>query len=185
MEIDKRRLIRSILRDLGERELALVKKSIGSKTLRSAIRLIIHESEERGALFIPHYWAIWYHDGRGSVSPVSARKLVFFDDPNDDPRLRGGRPVRESQVRRLTKEQYEEGLRRNRLRPAGSRPFMYVVDSVGPAAPRPFFDRLAEGAEQRAAPVVKREFERELLRWIDSDPDVKSETRIADIGFGF
>ncbi len=183
-KIDKRRLIRNILEDLGERELALVKKSIGSKTLRAAITLIINESEERGALFIPHYWAIWYHDGRGSVSPVSARKLVFFDDPKDDPRIRNGRPVRESQVRRLTKKQYDEGLRRNRLRPKGARPFMYVVDSVGPAAPRPFFTKLAEGAERRAAPIVEREFEKELLRWIDSDPDTKSETRIADLGFG-
>lgn len=182
--IDKRKLIRRILEDLGQQELARVRKSIGSRTLRAAIRLIINESEERGDLFIPHYWAVWYHDGRGSVSPVNARKLVFFDDPNDDPRIKNGRPVRESQVRRLTKEQYQEGLRRNRLRPPGSRPFMYVVDSVGPAAPRPFFNQLSEGAAQRAEGVVFREFERELLTWIDSDPATKSETRIAELGFG-
>lgn len=184
MELDKRRLIRRILEDLGGRELARVRGAIGSKTLKAAIRLIINESEERGDLFIPHYWAIWYHDGRGSVSPVNARKLVFFDDPSNDPRIKNGRPVTESQVRRLTKAQYDEGLKQNRLRPPGSRPFMYVVDSVGPAAPRPFFNQLAKGAEQRAAPVVERAFERELLNWIDTDPDVKSETIITDIGFG-
>lgn len=182
--IDKRRLVRNILEDFGQRELALVRKSIGSSTLRAALRLIINESEMRGDLFIPHYWAIWYHDGRGPVQPKTARKLVFFDDPANDPRLKGGRPVRESQVKRLTKEQYQEGLRRNRLRPPGSRPFMYVVDSVGPAAPRPFFDRLSQGAAQRADAIVRREFERELLRAIDDDPDTRSETRIADLGFG-
>ncbi len=184
MEIDKRRLTRRILEDLGQQELARVKGLIGSTTLRNAIRLIITESEDRGDLFIPHYWAIWYHDGRGSVSPVTARKLVFFDDPRDDPRIKGGRPVKESQVRRLTRAQYQEGLRRNRLRPPGSRPFMYVVDSVGPSRPQPFFTQLAEGAAERAAPVVEREFERELLSWIDNDPDTRSETRIADFGLG-
>ena len=184
--LDKRKLIRRILTDLGERELRLVRKSIGSRTLRAAIRLIISESEDRADLFIPHYWAIYYHDGRGSVSPVSARKLVFFDNPSDDPRLKGRkRPVRESEVRRLTKRQYEDGLRQNQVRARlGLRPFMWVVDSVGPAAPRPFFDQLAKGAAQRADPVVLKQFERELLSWIDRDPATKSETRITDIGFG-
>jgi hypothetical protein len=183
--LDPKRIIRRVLEELGERELRLVRKSVGSKTLRAAMRLIINESEERADLFVPHYWAIYYHDGRGSVHPVNARKLVFFDDPSDDPRIKGGRPVRESDVKRLTKEQYREGLRRNRERAMrGGRPFMYVVDSVGPSRPRPFFDKLSEGAAQRAAPIVHREFERELLRWIDSDPATKSETRITELGFG-
>jgi hypothetical protein len=178
-------VIEKVLRQLGNAELRRVKGMIGSKTLRAAITLIIDESKQRADLFIPHYWAIWYHDGRGRVSPVNARKLVFFDDPNDDPRIQGGRPVTESQVRRLTKEQYREGLRRNQERAAaGRRPFMYVVDSVGPAAPRPFFKKLEQGAADRADVIVAREFERELLAWIDKDKDVKSETRIADFGFG-
>ena len=182
---DSKAIIRRILRDLGERELRLVKKSIGSKTLRAAIRLVINESEERADLFIPHYWAIYYHDGRGAFGPDTARKLVFFDDPNDDPRIKGGRPVRESDVRRLTRDQYREGLRRNQERAArGGRPFMYVVDSVGPSRPRPFFDQLERGAARRADNVVSRAFERELIDWIESDPDTKSETRITDIGFG-
>ena len=175
--IDPKKIIRRILQDLGARELRLVKKSIGSKTLRAAIRLVINESEERADLFIPHYWAIYYHDGRGAFGPDTARKLVFFDDPNDDPRIKGGRPVRESDVRRLTKDQYREGLRRNQERASrGGRPFMYVVDSVGPSRPRPFFDKLEAGAAARADAVV--------LAGLDSDPDTKSETRIADLGFG-
>jgi hypothetical protein len=184
--LDANRVIRRVLAELGERELRLVRKAVGSRTLRAAMTLIIDESEQRADLFIPHYWAIWYHDGRGSVSPVSARKLVFFDNHHDDPRLRGGkRPVRESEVKRLTKQQYEAGLRENQNRARlGLRPFMWVVDSVGPAAPRPFFDQLSKDAARRAEPIVTREFERELLDWIDRDPDTKSETRITDIGFG-
>lgn len=185
--LDSRKIIRLVLEDLGQRELAKVRKIIGSRTLRAAIRLIINESEERGDLFIPHYWAIWYHDGRGSVSPVNARKLVFFDNPSDDPRLRGRkRPVRESDVNRLTRRQYEDGLRVNRDRARlGLRPFMFVVDSVGPSKPFPFFNQLQEGAKERADVVAFKVFERELLSWIDRDPATKSETRIAELGFGF
>lgn len=186
---DAKAIIRTILQDLGEQELALVRKSIGSRTLRAAVRLIIDESEQRASLFIPHYWAIWYHDGRGSISPVNARKLVFFDNHHDDPRLRGGkRPERESQVKRLTKEQYENGLRINRERHRrGQRPFMYVVDSVGDsfASKQPFFDRHAEGAKERADPIVLRTFEAELLRYIDNDPATQSESKIVELGFGF
>ena len=184
MKIDKRKLIRRILEDFGKSELALVRKALGSQTLKAAMRLIIDESEQRADLFVPHYWAIWYHDGRGSISPVNARKLVFFDDPSTDPRIKGGRPVTKSQVRRLTREQYREGLRKNRERPKGSRPFMWVVDSVGPSVANPFFDDLAVGSPQRMDVVASREFERELLAWIDSDPATKSETRVADLGFG-
>jgi len=179
-------VVKRVLKQLGDAELRRVKGMIGSKTLRAAVTLIIAENEQRADLFIPHYWAIWYHDGRGRVSPVNARKLVFFDDPNDDPRIQGGRPVTESQVRRLTRDQYREGLRRNQERAAsGGRPFMYVVDSVGKSAPRPFFTKLEQGASERADVIVAREFEKDLLAWIDRDKDVKSETRVADFGLGF
>lgn len=182
MALNPKRIIRRVLEDFGKRELDLVRRSVGSKTLRAALVLIVDESKQRADLFIPHYWAVWYHDGRGVVRPKTARKLVFFDNANDDPRLRNGRPVKESQVKRLTRAQYQEGLRRNRERAQrGGRPFMYVVDSVGPSRPRPFFDRLAEGAARRADQDVLRTFERELLRELDSDPVTKSETRIADV----
>ena len=180
--IDSKVIIRAVLEDLGRQELARVKPLIGSKTLRAAITLIISETEARAELFIPHYWAIWYHDGRGAVSPTSARKLVFFDNPSDDPRLRGGRPVRESQVRRLTRSQYRAGLQMNRDRAAaGRRPFMFVVDRVGPSAPRPFFRQLEAGSVGRADQVVPIAFERELLRQIEADPDTRPETQ----EFGF
>ena len=184
--IDGKKIIRLVLEALGERELARAKRIIGSRTLKAAVRLIVDESEQRADLFIPHYWAIWYHDGRGRVSPVNARKLVFFDNKNNDPRIRGGRlPVTEAQVRRLTREQYREGLRINQERAArGQRPFMFVVDSVRKSRPRPFFDKLSVGASKRADAVVLSVFERELLRELDSDPATKSETRIADFRLG-
>jgi hypothetical protein len=183
--LDPKKVIRRVLQEIGERELSRVRRTIGSRTLRAAIRLIINESEERADLFIPHYWAVYYHDGRPGFSAVGvgARKLVFFDNPADDPRK--PTPERENQVKHLTRDQYQEGLRRNAERAArGARPFMYVVDSVGAAPPRPFFTQLEVGAARRADEVVLRTFERELLDAIDRDPATRSETRIADIGFG-
>lgn len=179
--IDGKRIIRVILEELGSQELARAKRIIGSRTLKAAVRLIVDENEQRADLFIPHYWAIWYHDGRGRVSPVNARKLVFFDNKNNDPRIRGGRfPETLAQVRRLTREQYREGLRINQERARrGQRPFMFVVDSVRKSRPRPFFDRLSVGSAKRADPIVFRIFERELLKELDSDPATKSETRTA------
>ncbi len=182
--LNSKRIIRLILEELGAQELARAKRIIGSRTLKAAVRLIVDENEERADLFIPHYWAIWYHDGRGRVSPVNARKLVFFDNKNNDPRIRGGRlPETRAQVRRLTRLEYQEGLRINQERARlGLRPFMFVVDSVRASRPRPFFNKLAQGVVERADVVVLRVFERELLRELDSDPATKSETRSATFG---
>jgi hypothetical protein len=180
--IDTGRLIRRVLEAIGPSELERAKRAVGSSTLRRAMRLIIDESEARATLFVPQYWAVFYHDGHGVISPRRARKLVFFDNPNDDPRLFGGKsPERARDLRRLTEAQYREGLRRNRERQAaGRRPFMYVVDRVGPSAPRPFFDDLAKGAANRGGPVILRAFERELLRQIERDPETRGESGSAE-----
>jgi len=184
--IDARRIIRLIHEELGKRELARVKRIIGSRTLKAAVELIVDENAMRADLFIPHFWAIWYHDGRGRVSPKNARKLVFFDNPENDPRTRGASPRNRGQVRRLTRAEYEEGLRINQQRfEAGLRPFMFVVDSVRKSRPRPFFKQLEQGAAERADPIVLRVFERELLREIDNDKDTRSETRPVNFDLGF
>lgn len=176
-----RELIRQVLTALGKDELRRARGMVGSRTLSAAMRLLVEESNSRARLFIPHYWAVYYHDGRGGVSPVSARKLVFFDDPRDDPRLASGFPERAGQIQRLTRSQYEKGLRMNRARAeAGRRPFMYVVDRVGPAAGRPFFDRLSRGAARRADPTVCRIFDQHIQEIVDEEarrPGAKGSAR--------
>lgn len=159
-------LYERLLTKFGERELRHIKREVGSKTLRKAMELFLEFSKEQARLYIPHYWALYYHDGHGTITPKRARKLVFFDNPKDDPRLDGGKtPERESQVRRLTKAQYDEGIRRNRLRARrGLRPFMYVVDSVGPNPGDPFFERGSKGASERADDILGRELDREMKR---------------------
>lgn len=182
MPLNKETLFREILTAIGEAELERVKVLIGSATLRQAIFLAVYVSLDQARLIVPHYWAVYYHDGRGPVSPVSARKLVFFDDPlSNDPRLQGGYPRRASDIRRLSRDEYLEGLERNaERRAAGLPPFMFVVDSVGPARPRPFFDQLANNASARAGPVVKRIFDRHIQELLQNDDDVRPERGVAD-----
>lgn len=172
-----------ILTELGEAELERVRVLIGSKTLRAALDLLVDASEGTAHLVVPHYWAVYYHDGRGAVVPRSASKLVFFEDPLlNDPRLAGRFPERASEVRRLTREEYEEGLARNaERRVAGLPPFMFVVDAVGPSRPRPFFDQLANNAANRAGPTVSRIFDEHIQELVQNDPDIKPETGVADL----
>lgn len=153
-----------LLTKFGERELKYVKREVGSTTLKRAMQLLVNVSKQEARLYIPHYWALYYHDGHGTITPKRARKLVFFDNPKDDPRLDNGKtPEREAQVGRLTKQQYQDGIKRNRKRAArGQRPFMYVVDSVGPTPGDPFFDRASGGASERADDFVERQLDKEL-----------------------
>jgi len=91
-------------------------------------------------LTIPHYWAVYIHDGRPAFGPRRATFLVWFTDPDDDPRLAGGFPVRYSDVKRLTKEQFHEGLRINAQRRAvGATLYMHIARSRRGDPPRRFF----------------------------------------------
>lgn len=184
MPLDTDKLYREILTTIGESELERVKLLIGSKTLRAAIQLSVLVSLQTARLIIPHYWAVYYHDGRGPVSPTNASKLVFFEDPLlNDPRLSGAYPRRPDDVPRLSRAQYLEGLQRNaERRAAGLPPFMFVVDAVGPAAPHPFFTQLGNNAANRAGPTVLRIFDKHIQALVDSDDDLRSEKKIAELG---
>lgn len=181
MAFRRKDVLREVLLAIGAVELAEARRVIPSRQLRAAVELILDESDARAALFIPHYWAVYYHDGRGAVHPVSARKLVFFDNPHEDPRIPGGRrKVRYKEERRLTRAEFLEGLRINRERAArGQRPFMFVVDRVGPSRPRPFFDRMARGAAERVAVAARNAFDRQIQALVNEDPDVRPERRTA------
>jgi hypothetical protein len=174
------RMYQRILEQLGEQEASRVRQLIGSRTLREALEVRVDAPLGLAELFIPHYWAVYYHDGRGPLVPVNATKLVFFSDPRDDPRLIAGYPVRATDIVRLTKEDYQLGLQENaRRRLAGEPPFMIVVDAVGPAKPKPFFEDLARGAADRADNLVLAEFDAFVQDLVDTDDDLKSESSTA------
>jgi hypothetical protein len=145
-----------LARKMAERLATRVRTTIGSETLRRALetRVVVLPSGEIGAdLFIPHYWAIYYHDGRGPVRPVNGKFLVYFARIEDDPRVAGGRdyPVRAAQIRRLRLDPAEF----RRLVQEGK---LIVTQRVGPAKGRPFFERLKDKAPAIVQATVNREF---------------------------
>lgn len=118
-----------------------VRRSLKSSTLNRALRCRLDPSPPGTALArlaVPHYWAVYYHDGRGPVKAKKGKFLVYFRSIEDDPRVSGSAsPERFSQTKRLA------------LKPATFRRLvaqgkMIVTKSVGPAAPNPFFLRLAD-----------------------------------------
>lgn len=74
-------------------------------------------------LHIPHYWAVYAHDGRKPFR--KGRYMVWFRNPRLDPRLQGGKsPKRASQLRSLTRDQWIAALRlRNQWIRLGGDPF--------------------------------------------------------------
>jgi hypothetical protein len=66
---------------------------------------------------IPHYWATYYHDGSGPVTMPKGKYMVWFRDPKDDPRLKGGFPVKRSQVRtlNLSKERFSQLVKEGKI----------------------------------------------------------------------
>jgi len=171
--------VEELLRVYGEEELGLVRELIGSSTLRAAARLVIDAQAGQAAIVIPHYWAVFYHDGRPGFEAPAGRSLVFFANPADDPRLDGGRPVTLDDVRHLTPEEFRAGLDANEeAAAAGGAPFMFVLRAVGPAAPHPFFDQLAEGAAGRMDPIALAALDAFVQEQVDAE---RPEKRTIDV----
>lgn len=181
-ELLRERVMTAVLTAYGEDELRLVEDKIGSQTLRDALLLIVEANVGRAELFIPHYWAVYYHDGRGPVQPITAQKIVFFADPRDDPRLVGGNPRRVSDIRTLTRDDYQNGLEINaERRKNGEPPFMFVLDRAGPAGAHPFFSELAIGASGRMDGTAFDILDKAVQAIVDSDPDAAPEKKTATI----
>jgi hypothetical protein len=185
--VDRVEFFRSILERYGAEEMERVRGMIGSITLRDALELIVDAEEGKAELFIPHYWAEYYHDGRGSIWPgLRVKHLVYFNDPKDDPRIAGGYPVRMRDIVRLTKKQWEDGLAINaERRRAGDLPYMIVIptknkDHVGPQEGTHFFDELAEGADERLTLMAGEEFDQSINNWFRTDPLFKDESDTAE-----
>lgn len=156
-----------LLRRIGERARDRVLPVIPSETLRNSLQLDVSANlvEPRAVLFLPHYWAIYLHDGRGPVAPVTKRWLVWFQNPADDPRTAGGRnyPVRAADARRLTPAEWEAGLEENRERRArGLEPYMIVTKHAGPVEfPKSykFFEDGMEGFGDQVGDVALAELQ--------------------------
>lgn len=174
-------LLGQIAQAVGKAGLKQAASKIDSSTLRAALELIVSKTGDQGVearLFIPHYWAVYYHDGRRGFGTVDNVWLVYFTDPKDDPRIQGGYPVRGNDIQTLTRGQYEFGLRKNRERRAsGGVPYMIVTKSVGPAGAHPFFTKGMVGFKRSADRVAKPYFDAYIQRIVDEDgPDKGTAT---------
>lgn len=115
MTVRDDKLVYDLLAALGSAAFDYAQPKIKSNQLRRALTLDIFPALRLARLEIPHYWAVYVHDGRGPFGARRARFLVWFRNPNNDPRLSGGlQPERYSQVRRLTKQQFQFWLNENR-----------------------------------------------------------------------
>ena len=129
------RSIDSFVRRLADEMAALgagiAKKGIPSKTLKQGLQ-IVKDSDGDRVLYIPHFWAIYVHDGRGAIKMPKGSFMVFFRDPANDPRRQKGKtPVRANELRRLTQSEFQRGLELNRIaRKVGATPYMYVTPYV-------------------------------------------------------
>lgn len=163
----------------GESDLEIVRTLIGSRTLREAARLVVDAQAGAAAIIVPHYWAVYYHDGREGFAAPAGHFLVYFANEADDPRLEGGRPETIEQVRHLTREEFEAGLSENQTRAEdGDEPFMFVVRSVGPQAPHPFFEQLTQGAAERMDQFAEFALDAYVQEQVDEEGPERSTARV-------
>lgn len=157
MSLFSDQLARSLAEDARQR----VTRFIKSRTLRNALT-VVEDTDGTFRLFVPHFWAIYYHDGRGPIVAKPGHFLVYFKNPDQDPRLQGGHPERANQIRRLTKEQFRAAIRAGqviatkRVRRAKGNPFFTRgLRSFVPAARKTIERRTIQQAKLELKDVLK------------------------------
>lgn len=128
-----------------------------SKTLRDAI-VIETVDADTVKLYIPHFWAIYVHDGQ-KTSPITVRKgggkrfLAWFRNPEDDPRTKPA-PVRLADVKYLrqvwSKAEFRAAVASGRL---------ILARYKAPSKAQPFFSPGMEEFEAAAADVIAESFD--------------------------
>lgn len=139
-------------------------------------------------MHIPHYWAVYVHDGRRPFSKQSY--MVWWRNPKKDPRLRGGvTPKRANQLRRLTPDQWRDALdERKEWIENGGDPYdapviiTKVIKNATPA--RLFFANESGGGMHRFVDQANRlgapEFSKHVMETLGED-FLDSESAIAQL----
>lgn len=168
---------RKFLDDLGTRLGRAAAKKVrprvreASRTLARAIQ-VQRTSLRKTHVYIPHYWSLMVHDGRRPFR--KQRFMVWFRNPRNDPRLPGGKtPQRVSQLRHMSREEFEFWQEQNRKAdPTGlnprARPMVVTKVIRKPTPPDRFFanDDGMLGFQQEAADIIKNEFSLHVLRTV-------------------
>lgn len=168
------RLTNALLREFGRLGVRRVRPKIRSskgkpiKVLQRALHAELISPREL-VLSIPHYWAVYVHDGRRA--PVRAKDstfLIWYRDPNQDPRLRAGvTPERASQLRHLTTAQFKKALRLNaEALAAGRQSPVVITTQVNKSTPGvPFFSNAAGGGMSGFLEEVNRAGQARVRRY--------------------
>lgn len=150
----------------------VIRPKIPSRRLQQAMIKTFDVSKKRkaiGGLFITHFWAVMLHDGHRAFGPKDAKFLVYFVNENDDPRK--PTPRRATDVRRLTKAEFTDGLDRNRglliQNPSGgAMQHMIIVKTpqgrpakVGASPATNFFSEGGKAFETQADDIILAEFD--------------------------
>lgn len=162
--INEKQLALDISKIIAQHALTLIRPDVPSKTLQEAMRVRV--SKGAASVYIPHYWAVYFHDTRAAFGPRKKRWLVWFANPADDPRLQPKPPERYDPNNRLSKEDWDEGLAENlRRQAAGLPPYMIVRKRV-PARTGDYFFTLApaEKIKQAAEREIVERFEQGLAK---------------------
>lgn len=136
---------------------------------------------EFGELHIPHYWAVYVHDGYNGFGPRYKKFLVWFANPEDDPRLAGGPAVRYTDTKFLRdvwpREEWLAAIDENRRRRLlGMPPFMFITKFKRGQPPRRFFaEGLTRFEENEAPRIVAAEFD----KFVRGVGQAESETKTA------
>ena len=148
-----------------------------ARALREDLRVQIVSATEklgRALVLTDFYWAVYYHDGRGPIKARPGKFLVFFRDPDDDPRIDGSArnyPRRISDARKLSlsKGQFSRLLRSGRL---------IATKRVGPAEAHPFFEVGFAALQARYGPKVRRIFSECVLETLAAADLLDAEEEI-------
>lgn len=142
--------------------LSMSSDSRQAKALRDDLKIAVvaDDNEGLGEVFTEYYWALYYHDGRGSIRARPGKFLVFFRDPDDDPRISGSarnypRRAVDNRQLRLSKAEFRSLLKSRRL---------IATKRVGPASAHPFFEQGYAALQSKFGPVLVRMFSEEFLK---------------------
>ena len=170
----------------------VIQPKIPSRRLRPRLQKVFDLKQSRrakGGLFLSPFWAVMLHDGHRAFGPKNSRFLVYFADEDDDPRK--PTPDRVSETRRLTRDEFDAGMDRNKEMEAfnpggGAMQHMIVVKSprgrparVGASPPTNFFSEGGKAFETLADDIVFAMFDDFVKRNVVKD----SQTVRFKLGF--
>lgn len=147
-----------------------LKTIIKSQTLRDSMHVATTETGEAAVVW-PQYWAVYYNDGRGPVRPVNGKFLVWFVDPDEDPRLASGYPVRATDIKRLalSPEEFQALLESGK---------MIVTTQSGAVKGARFVERAGKRAANLAKPEIRDAFRKHVRDDLGDLLRIRDEWRV-------